>query len=141
MTKEQNGTGTCGIAGEGACFKRFKSQKDRVEAQKANFKQQWEETSRQNSEKLTALKKERIAESVELENFIDKARIAGYEVKIDAQAIALDDTAELPKKIEALRSTVGQQGVELKQALDGLAAGFHWIFMHVPSINVRNFAH
>lgn len=124
MTKEQNGTGSCGIAGEGACFKRFKAQKDRVEAQKLSFKQQWDETARANSEKLTALKKEKIAKSVELENVVDQARIAGYEVKIDSQAIALDDTAELPKKIEALRATVGQHGVDLKQALDGLAAGF-----------------
>ena len=124
MKKEQDGTGNCGPAGEGECFKRYKAQRDKVALEKSLFVESAEAAARTAADRLTALKKEKIDKEVELANIVDKARLAGHEITIDPRAGDLDVTAELPKKIANLQLTIGKYGIELRQALDAVSRGF-----------------
>ena len=124
MKKEQDGTGSCGPAGEGGCFKRYKAERDKAVREKAALWRSAEASVRAAADRLTALKKDKIAKEIELENILDKARLAGYEIEIDPRASSLDVAADLPKKIADLQSTVGQYGIELRQALNDLRNGF-----------------
>ena len=124
MKKEKDGTGSCGPAGEGGCFKRYKVERDKAVREKAAFVESAEASVRAADDRLTALKKDKIAKEVELENILDKARLAGREIEIDPRTNSLDVAAELPKKIADLQSTVGQYGVELRQALNDLRNEF-----------------
>ena len=90
---------------------------------KPQFVERAEASVRAAADQLTALKKDKIAKEVELENILDKARLAGSEIEIDPRADSLDVAAELPQKIADLQSTVGQYGIELRQALNDLRRG------------------
>ena len=98
MKKEKDGTGSCGPAGEGGCFKRYKVERDKAVREKAAFVESAEASVRAADDRLTALKKDKIAKEVELENILDKARLAGREIEIDPRTNSLDVAAELPKK-------------------------------------------
>ena len=124
MQKEQVGTGSCGIAGEGACYKRLKAKRDSIQAEKTRYLRNAEATTRTRSEKLTSLKIEKVASTAQLANLEDKARLYGFDIKVDARAGALDPSVDLPRKIEDLRLSVGQLGVDLKKSLDRLAGNF-----------------
>jgi len=124
MKKEQDGTGSCGPAGEGECFKRYMAERDKAAREKALSIERAEAAARTAADQLIALRKEKIDKEVELANIVDKARLAGHEITIDPRASALDVAAKLPKKIADLQSTVGQYGIELQQALDALNSGF-----------------
>ncbi len=124
MKKEQDGTGNCGPAGEGECFKRYKAERDKAVREKAAFVESSEASVRAAGDQLTILKKNKIAKEVELENILDKAALAGSKIKIDPRTNSLDIAADLPKKITDLQSTVGQYGIELRQALDDLRSEF-----------------
>ena len=77
MKKEQEGTGSCGPAGEGGCFKRYKAERDKAVREKAALWRSAEASIRAAADRLTALKKDKIDKEVELENIVDKARLAG----------------------------------------------------------------
>jgi hypothetical protein len=123
MQKEKNGTGSCGPAGEGACFRRHKADRDKA-ARERSLVLENAAASRRAADRITALTKEKIEKEAELTNIIDKARVAGHEIEIDPLATSLDVTADLPKKIAALQSTVGRYGIELRKAIDELNNGF-----------------
>ena len=124
MKKEQDGTGSCGPAGEGGCFKRYKANRDNAAREKSLFVESANAAARTAADRLTALKKEKIDKEVELANIVDKARLAGHEITIDPRAGALDVAADLPKKIADLQLNIGKYGIELRQALDVLSGGF-----------------
>ena len=88
------------------------------------FVESAEASVRAAGDRLTVLKKNKIAKEVELENILDKARLAGREIEIDPRTNSLDVAAELPKKIADLQSTVGQYGIDLRQALNDLRNEF-----------------
>ena len=124
MKKEQDGTGSCGPAGEGGCFKRYKANRDNAAREKSLFVESANAAARTAADRLTALKKDKIDKEVELANIIDKARLAGHEITIDPRAGALDVAVDLPKKIADLQLNIGKYGIELRQALDALSGGF-----------------
>jgi hypothetical protein len=124
MKKEQEGTGSCGAAGEGSCFRKYKAQRDQVALEKSRLIKSAEVAARTAGDRLTELKKQKINKEVELANIVDKAKLGGYEIRADPTASMLDAAADLPKKITDLQLTVGQYGIELKQALDLLRGGF-----------------
>ena len=124
MKKEQEGTGSCGPAGEGSCFNRYKAERDKAVQDKALFVQNAEAAARAAADQLTSLKKEKIDKEVELANSVDKAKLARQEIGIDPTAGALEIAADLPKKIAELQPTIGKYGIEFRNALDELGGGF-----------------
>ena len=124
MNKEENGTGSCGPAGEGRCFTRYKAERDRAVRERSLFVQSAEAAAHAAADRLTALRKEKIDKEVELANIIDKAKLAGHEIEIDPRAGALDIAVDLPKKIAELQPSLGKYGIEFRKALDELNGGF-----------------
>ena len=124
MQKEQVGTGTCGIAGEGACYRRLKASRDAIQAEKARYIKSTDTAAQQRAERLIALKREKVAGEARLANIEDKAKLYGFDIRVDPRAGALDPSVDLPQKIEALRLSVGQLGIDLRTSLDALTGNF-----------------
>jgi hypothetical protein len=99
-------------------------ERNKVARQKSFFLETAQAAARTAADRVTTLKKEKIDKEAELANMLDKARLVEHEIKIDPRAGALDVEANLPQKIADLQSTVGQYGIELRQALDELSSGF-----------------
>ncbi len=77
MKKEQEGTGSCGVAGEGRCFAAYKAQRDKAERDKAAAIQRNEAAVQAAADQISALKKEKIEKQTLLADLVEKAKLAG----------------------------------------------------------------